>query len=96
MKKLRVGDPVIVIAGKYKWKISKIEKVDWDYIIVKDINVVKKAMKWQGFVKKTLPIHISNVMYYMEKEKKATKIKIEVNKDWKKARVTKKWDIKIK
>lgn len=96
MKKLRTWDPVIVIAWKHKGKVSNIEKVDWDYIIVKDINVVKKAVKWQGFIKKTLPIHISNVMYYLEKEKKPCKIKIEINKDGKKIRKAKKLDIQIK
>lgn len=95
MKKLRSWDPVMVISWKYKWKISTIEKIDWDSVIVKDINVVKKAMKWQGFVKKTLPIHISNIMYYLEKEKKACKIKIEINKDGQKIRKAKKLNIKI-
>jgi len=96
MKKLRTWDPVIVISWKHKWKTSTIENIDWDSVIVKDINVVKKAVKWQGFVKKTLPIHISNIMYYIEKEKKASKIKIEINKDWKKIRKSKKLDIEIK
>ena len=96
MKKLRAWDPVIVISWKHKWKISNIEVVDWDYIIVKDINVAKKAVKWQGFVKKTLPMHISNVMYYLVKEKKACKIKIEINKEGKKIRKAKKLDIQIK
>jgi large subunit ribosomal protein L24 len=96
MKKLRKGDPVIVIAGKNKWKISTIETIEWDYVTVKDVNVAKKAMKWQGFVKKTLPIHISNVMYYLEKDKKATKIKVEITKDWKKVRKAKKTNEEIK
>ncbi|HRU49993.1 MAG TPA: 50S ribosomal protein L24 [Candidatus Absconditabacterales bacterium] len=95
MKKLRAGDPVIVIAGKHKGKISTIEKVHGDHVIVKDVNVAKKAMKGQGFVKKTLPIHISNVMYYLEKEKKASKIKIEITSNGKKIRKAKKGDIKI-
>ena len=94
-EKIKIWDPVIVISWKHKWKISTIEKVHWDHVIVKDVNVAKKAMKWQGFVKKTLPIHISNVMYYLEKEKKASKIKIEITSNWKKIRKAKKWDIKI-
>ena len=52
MKKIKKWDHVIVIAGKHKWKISTIEKVDWDYVILKDVNVVKKAVKWQWFVRK--------------------------------------------
>ncbi len=35
MKKLRVGDPVIVIAGKYKGKVSVIEAIAGDKVIVK-------------------------------------------------------------
>jgi len=89
MKKLRTWDPVIIIAWKYKWKTSSIVNIDWDYVIVQDINVVKKAVKWQWFVKKTLPIHISNIMYYLDKEKKWTKIKIDIKKDWKKERIAK-------
>ena len=96
MKKLRKWEPVIVIAGKNKWKVSTIETIDWDYVTVKDVNVAKKAMKWQWFVKKTLPIHISNVMYYLDKEKKATKIKVNVTKDGKKVRVAKKTNEEIK
>ena len=90
MKKLRKGDPIIVISGKFKWSVSSIESVDGDMVTIKDVNVVKKAVKWQGFVKKTLPLHISNVAYYLADEKKATKIAVEVNKDWKKVRKAKK------
>lgn len=96
MKKLRKWDPVIIIAGKHKGKISTIETINKNSVIVKDINVVKKAIKWQWFVKKTLPIDISNVMYYLAKEKKATKIKIELNKNNKKIRMTKKTNVEIK
>lgn len=96
MKKLRTWDPVIVIAGKNKWKVSKIEKIDQDKVFLKDVNVVKKAVKWQWFVKKTLPLDISNVMYYLDKEQKGSKIKIEITKDGKRIRKAKKWDVEIK
>jgi len=86
MKKLRVGDPVIVIAGKYKGKVSVIEAIAGDKVIVKWVNEVKKAVKGKGFMKKTAPVHVSNIMYYLEAEKKATKIKIAVDKKWKKIR----------
>ena len=89
MKKLRKGDPVIVIAGKHKGSVSSIEAIDGELVTVKDINVVKKAVKWQGFVKKTLPLHISNVAYYLADEKKPTKIAVEVNKNGKKVRKAK-------
>lgn len=89
MKKLRKGDPVIVIAGKAKGSISVIEALDGDMVFVKDVNVVKKAVKGQGFVKKTLPLHISNVAYYLADQKKATKIGVELTKEGKKVRKAK-------
>lgn len=90
MKKLRKSDPVIVISGKSKGAISTIESVDGDLVTLKDVNVVKKAVKGQGFVKKTLPLHVSNVAYYLESEKVATKIAIEVTENGKKVRKAKK------
>lgn len=89
MKKLRKGDPVIVIAGKAKGSVSVIEALDGDMVTIKDVNVVKKAVKGQGFIKKTLPLHVSNVAYYLADQKKATKIGIELTKDGKKVRKAK-------
>lgn len=96
MKKLRSWDPVIVISGKYKGKVSKIESLDGDKVLVKWINEMKKAVKWKGFIKKHLPIHISNIMYYEEFKKQASKIKIEVDAKGKKVRKLKKLDLIIK
>lgn len=66
-----------------------IEAVNGDMVTVKDVNVMKKALKGQGFVKKTLPIHISNVAYYLADLKKSTKIGIEITKDGKRVRKAK-------
>ena len=96
MKKLVSWDPVIVIAGKYKWKVSSIDKIDWDRVFVKWINEVKRAMKWKGFVKKHLSINISNVMYYDEGAKKASRVRIVTNKDGKKIRKVVKTEKEIK
>ncbi len=96
MKKLRSGDPIMVIAGKYKGKVSSIEKVDEDKVRVKEVNEVKRAMKGKGFVKKHLPIHLSNVMYYDEASKKPSKVKIATNKEGKKVRKIAKTDKEIK
>lgn len=87
MKKLRTGDPVIVIAGKHKGKISTIEAfAEGDKVYVKGVNEVKRAKKWEWFITKTLPLHISNIMYYSEKDVKATRVTINVTKG-KKTRV---------
>ncbi|MCX6822694.1 MAG: 50S ribosomal protein L24 [candidate division SR1 bacterium] len=96
MKKLRVGDPVIVIAGKHKGKISTIQAVGGEKVTVKGVNEVKKAMKGKGFIKKTLPIHISNVMYYLETEKKGTRIAIVTDKKDKLTRQSKKTNKPVK
>lgn len=45
MKKLRVGDPVIVIAGKHKGKISTIQALGGERVTVKGVHEVKKAVK---------------------------------------------------
>ncbi len=37
-------------------------------------------MKGKGFIKKTLPVHVSNVMYYVEDKKQATRIKVVADK----------------
>jgi len=95
MKKLRTLDPVIVIAGKHKGKISTIESfAEGDKVYVKGVNEVKRAKKWEWFITKTLPLHISNIMYYSEKDAKATRVAINVTKG-KKTRVLQKSGAKI-
>ncbi|MDR0369505.1 MAG: 50S ribosomal protein L24 [Candidatus Peribacteria bacterium] len=90
MKKIRKGDPVIVIAGKHQGSVSSIERVSGDFVYLKDVNVVKKAKKGEGFVKKTLPLHISNVAYYLADQKAPTKIGVEITSKGKKVRIAKK------
>ncbi len=89
MKKLKQGDPVKVIAGKFKGKTSKIISVDGDLVVVDGINVMKKAVKWKGFVDKIKPIHISNIMYHDEKAG-ISKIWIATDAAGKKSRILKK------
>ncbi len=94
MRKLRKWDPVVVVSGKHKGAVSKIEKVSGDLVYLDGVNVVKKAMKGQGFVKKTLPLHISNVAYYLSEEKKPTRIAIETTKSGNRVRrAVKTWKI---
>ncbi|PJA49111.1 MAG: 50S ribosomal protein L24 [candidate division SR1 bacterium CG_4_9_14_3_um_filter_40_9] len=95
MKKLRVEDPVMVISGKFKGKASTIENIVGDKVFVKGINEAKRATKGKGFLKKHLPIHISNVMYYVETKKKPSKVKIDVVKYGKKTRMATKFKTKI-
>lgn len=85
----------MVISGKFKGKVSTIEKIADDKVFVKGLNEAKRATKGKWFLKKHLPIHISNVMYYVEAKKKATKVKIDLTKDGKKTRKSTKLDVKI-
>ena len=96
MKKLRSGDPIQVITGKYKGKVSSIEKIEEDKVWVKEVNEVKKAVKGKWFIKKHLPINISNVMFYDEAAKKPSKLGVKITKEGKKIRVIKKTDKEIK
>lgn len=80
MKKIKKGDTVQVISTKHKKSIGVVEKVLDDAVIVQWVNVVKRSKKWSGYVEKTLPIHVSNVMYYDTEAKVASKIKIVENK----------------
>ncbi len=90
MKKIKSWDTVLVIAGKHKKSIGVIDKIAWDKVFVNGVNVVKRAQKWKGYIEKTLPVHVSNVMYYDTDEKIASKIIIVSDKDGKNKRQIKK------
>lgn len=90
MRKIQSWDKVKVMRGADKGTVSTVTTiVDENYIIVKDVKIAKKAVKQQGFVEKAMPIHVSNVMLYDEKEGKVTRVGINTDGD-KKVRVSKK------
>lgn len=86
MQKLRKNDPVQVIAGKYKGTISVITRRSWDLVVVEGVNVQKRAKKGEWYINVTKPIHVSNVMYYSDSHKAASKISIETDTRGKKQR----------
>ena len=98
---LKVGDKVIVIAGKDKGKEGKIIAKKNDKVLVEGINIVKKHVKPNGqdqtggIIDKEALIHISNVMMIDPKTKKRTRIAHEINKDGKKVRVSSKSKSKL-
>ncbi|SKC38459.1 large subunit ribosomal protein L24 [[Eubacterium] yurii] len=95
--RIKSGDTVIVIAGKDKGKKGKVLEAypKKDRVLVEGINIATKSEKPSktnpqgGIVKKEMPIHVSNVMYYDAKSGKGTRIKYEIQ-DGKKVRVAKK------
>lgn len=70
--KIKKGDTVVVITGKDKGKTGKVLEVfpKNDRVLVDGVNIVarhskpKSAQDKGGIVKKTSPIHVSNVMIY--------------------------------
>ena len=94
--KLKKGDKVIVIAGKDKGKTGEILQVfpKEDNVIVSGAGEVKKHKKPSkagggGIVKKSMPINISNVAFYDEKNKKLSKIGYKILENGDKKRVIK-------
>ncbi len=76
MKKIKKWDTVKVISGKHKKSIGVVSKVLDESLIVEGVNIVKRAVKGKGYVEKTKPVHISNVMYFDTTTEQASKIKI--------------------
>ena len=88
LAKIKVGDRVIVIAGKDKGKIGKVLRVipRDERVLVERVNMVKKhqrrTQKAQGgIVTKEAPIHVSNVMLFDDKKGERTRVKTGTDKD---------------
>ena len=104
MKKLRKGDPVIVLAGRDKGKRGTISaRVDDEHLLVEGVNMVKKHVKPNpmkgttgGIVDKTMPIHQSNVAIFNSATGKADRVGIKFGDDGKKLRVFKSSGVEIK
>ena len=94
--KIRVGDTVVVIAGKDKGKTGEVLQVlaKEERVIVEGVNMVTKHVKPSqadhegGIVNKEAPIHVSNVAFYDSKSKAPVKLGYKfVEKDGKKIKV---------
>lgn len=98
---LRKGDPVMVIAGgnknkrPNKGKVGKIMSFvgkDRDRVIVEGVNMITKHQratapgKAAGKIQKEGSIHVSNIMYYVEKIKQPVRLKHQFLEDGKKVR----------
>ena len=92
----KVGDQVVVIAGKDKGKEGKIIKTlkNDNKVVVEGINMVTKHVKPSaqnengGIIKVEAPIHASNVMILDPKTKKRTRIAHEIDENGKKHRIS--------
>jgi large subunit ribosomal protein L24 len=83
MAKIRKGDEVIVLMGKYRGQTGVVLRTlpGADQVIVENINMVKRhtrpnPMRGEagGIVEKEAPIHVSNVAIYNPVTQKADRI----------------------
>lgn len=102
--RLKKGDTVVVLAGKYKGKTGKVEATHpkENKVTVTGINIVKKAVKPnrthpQGaIVEITKPIWVSKVGLVEPTSKKPSRIGYSVGKDGKKVRIYKRTGKEVK
>ncbi len=95
--RLKKGDTVIVLAGKYKGKTGKITATHprENKVTVEGINIVKKHQKPNkqypqgGIIELTKPVWVSKVAIVEPTTKKASRIGMKINDDGSKTRVYK-------
>ncbi len=95
--KLKKGDTVVVLSGKYKGKTGKVLETHpaENKVTVEGINIVKRHTKPNrehpqgGIIEMTKPIWVSKVAAYEPTAKKPSKIGMKVGKDGVKTRVYK-------
>ena len=98
---LRRGDPVMVIAGGNKSKrpikgqVSKIKAIvgdKCDRVVLEGLNIFIRHKKAQapgeegGKVQVEVPVHVSNLMYYVEKLKRPVRLVKGLSADGKRVR----------
>ena len=95
--KIRKKDKVIVIAGKNKGLVGEVLKIlpEKSRALVRGVNIVKKHTKPTqnnpgGIIDKESTINISNIAFYDEKTKKASKLGFKILEDGRKVRFEKK------
>jgi large subunit ribosomal protein L24 len=93
MNKIRKGDQVIVIAGKYKGQRGEVLRVAADRVFVQNINLVKRHTKPNpqinqpgGIVEREASIHISNVMLFNTAANKGERVGFKTLDDGRKVR----------
>ena len=94
MKKIKVNDSVVVIAGKDKGKTGLVTKVlENNRVLVEGINMVKKHQKPNpnanepgGIVNKAMPLQISNIALANSVTGKADRVGIKTLEDGRKVR----------
>ncbi|MFH1749388.1 MAG: 50S ribosomal protein L24 [bacterium] len=93
--KLKTGDETLIISGKHRGKLGKIEKIDRanNKAVIAGLNLAKKSVKPSkkapkgGQVEFPAPIHISNLKYMCPNCNKPTKLTYKTDSKNKKIRI---------
>lgn len=94
MRKIKVNDSVIVLAGKDRGKTGIVNKVlENDKVVVDGVNMVKKHQKPNpaanqpgGIISKAMPLHMSNIALVNTVTGKADRVGFKTLEDGKKVR----------
>jgi large subunit ribosomal protein L24 len=93
MNRIRKGDQVIVITGKYKGQKGEVMRVAEDRVFVQNINLMKRHTKPNpqinqpgGIVEREASIHISNVMLFNSQLNKGERVGFKTLDDGRKVR----------
>ena len=89
MKRIRKGDPLIVIAGKDKGRKGSVTRVtDEGRVYVENVNMVKRHTKANpqanqpgGIIEREAAIDVSNVMVVNPKTQKGDKVSFKTMKN---------------
>jgi large subunit ribosomal protein L24 len=94
MKRIRKGDQVIVITGKYKGQKGNVLRMREDRVVVENVNLVKRhtkpnpqANKPGGIIEREASIHASNVMLFNPASGKGERVGYKTLDDGRKVRV---------
>ena len=100
--KIKTGDKIKVITGHYKGTVAEVKAVDAvHHKVIVEGNMIKKSQKPTqanpegGIIEREAAIDISNVMFYDEKSKTASRLGYRTDGD-KKVRFMKKSGKEIK
>ena len=93
MNRIRKGDQVIVITGKYKGQKGEVLRVAEDRVVVQNINLVKRHTKPNpqanqpgGIIEKEMPLPLAKVALWNPGAKKGERVGIKRLADGKKVR----------
>ena len=93
MNRIRKGDQVIVITGKYKGQKGEVLRVAENRVVVQNINLMKRHTKPNpqinqpgGIVEREASIHISNVMLFNSQTNKGERVGFKTLDDGRKVR----------